>query len=122
MRRATLLAIALTACAPRTQHRTPPNTGDSLYAAGDYAAARQAYRSQLHIASANDVDRAHLLTSIALSAYWLSDYDEARRVGDSARALIGPSAPIAEAFRINNALGLVSWQQGRLAEADTLFR
>ena len=72
--------------------------------------------------AAGFVARGHLLTSIALCAYWLGNYDEAQRAGDSALAMIGPSAPMAEAFRVNNALGLIAWHVGSLASADTFFR
>lgn len=121
MPRLLVLVFALLACA-RTGARQPvTGAGDSLYAAGQYAAARAAYRADLRSAQASAVSRGHLLTSIALSSYWIGDYDEARRVADSAVALIGAAAPMAERFRANNASGLVAWKQGRLAAADTFF-
>lgn len=122
MRRVSLLSIALLACAPGTKHDVNAGAGDSLFADGKFAAARQAYRDELRRTPANSPARAHLLTSVAFSAYRLSDYDEARRLGDSALALLGPSVPMADAFRVHNVLGLVAWDQGRIAEADSLFR
>ncbi len=100
-----------------------PVSGDSLYARGDYAGARQAWRAELAQASASSARAAHLLTSVSLAAYHLADYAEARRTGDSALSLarslgIGPR----EHFRTVNALGLVAWHQGRLDTAGTLFR
>ncbi|HEY2855585.1 MAG TPA: CHAT domain-containing protein [Gemmatimonadaceae bacterium] len=121
MRRILAVTVVSLACA-RTQKGTPSMaSGDSLYASGDFARARTAYRNELRRADRGDVEHAHLLTSIALSAYWVGDYDEARRVGDSALALVSSSAPIAEAFRVHNALGLIAWKQGRLAAADSFF-
>jgi CHAT domain-containing protein/tetratricopeptide (TPR) repeat protein len=122
MRRLVCLVAALLACAPSRERAPRPGIGDSLYTAGDYDAARQAYRRELASATPDDATLAHLLTSIALSSYHLTDLDEARREADSARSLIGTSAPEAETFRVYNALGLISWQQGRLVEADTFFR
>lgn len=121
MRRATLLLLALLGCAGTSERRPALLAGDSLYVAGEYAAARTAYRDELARA-ADTSRRAHLLTSISLSAYHLSDFDEARRTGDSALALMGSSAPAAELFRVHNALGLIAWQQGWLAPADSFFR
>ena len=121
MRRVALLAVSLLACTPGRERGAPPVSADSLYAAGNFAGARVAYRTQLRGTIPSSVVRAHLLTSVALSAYHLGDYDEAQRVADSALALMGPSASIAEAFRVHNALGLIAWHQGRLAAADTFW-
>jgi CHAT domain-containing protein len=68
------------------------------------------------------VAQAHLLTSIALASYWLTEYDEARRTADSALRLVGTNAPATEAVRVRNTLGLITWQQGQLAVADSFFR
>ena len=121
MRRVSLLLVAVLGCAGTSETRPALRAGDSLYVAGEYAGARTAYRNEL-AQSAEPSRRAHLLTSISLSAYHLSDFDEARRTGDSALALMGSSAPLAELFRVHNALGLIAWQQGRLASADSFFR
>ena len=123
MRRAALLAFAVAACAPAREGQPKAAAGDSLYVAGDYDAARAAYRAELQRGNPSGTARAHLLTSIGLAAYHLGDYDEARRVTDSALAIqqiAGASAP--ESFRTHNAMGLVAWNQGRLAAADTLLR
>jgi len=122
VRAALLFLPLLLACTSTRERVLRPGTGDSLYAAGEYDAARQAYRKELGSSSPNVATRAHLLTSIALSSYHLTDLDEARREADSARALIGMSASMAEVFRVYNTIGLISWQEGRLAEADTFFR
>ena len=118
-----MLAAVVAACAPVRERQPKPAAGDSLYASGDYDAARTAYRGELERGNSSRTERAHVLTSIGLAAYHLGDYDEARRVTDSALAIQqsgDASAP--ESFRTHNAMGLVAWNQGRLAAADTLFR
>ncbi len=122
MRSFASLTLVLLACAPAKARTPAAGSGDSLYASGDFAGARTVYRNELSRTGRGDFRATHLLTSIALSSYWLGEYVEARRVGDSALTLMSPSASMTEAFRVHNALGLIAWKQGRLAAADSLFR
>lgn len=123
MRRVAVLAVVVVACTSPREQRSTPTAGDSLYASGEYEAARAAYRAELGRGGATGTARAHLLTSVGLAARQLGDYDEARRVTDSALVIQQTAGASAlESFRTHNAMGLVAWNQGRLAAADTLFR
>src|SRR3982750_3356672 len=119
-----LLVVLLTiGCASDRAAPGARVSGDSLYAHGDYAGARRAWRAELAATSASSARAAHLLTSVSLAANQLADSAEARRTADSALALatsLGIGAR--ERFRTVNALGLVAWHQGRLDTAGTLVR
>ncbi len=99
--------------------------GESLYWAGNYDEARRLWRNLLGGAAAgrDSLLVARVLTWIGLAAYRLSEYPEARAVGDSALALKRRiRAPPLEVFKSVNALGLLAWTEGRLRDGDSLHR
>jgi CHAT domain-containing protein/tetratricopeptide (TPR) repeat protein len=120
------VASATTSATP-TDSATAPTLarGESLYWGGNYTEARRLWRHMLARTrpGTDSLLVARLLTWIGLASYRLSEYPEARAVGDSALALkrrIG--APPLEVFRSLNALGLLAWNEGRLRDGDSLFR
>lgn len=109
-----------------------PGASDSLLAAGkdayyggDYDAADSLFRSLGHRARERGdsawVSRA--LTWRGLTARRRGEYGRARRL--AARGLrLGVDADLSgePLFRAYNALGLVAWEEGRLHDADSLYR
>ena len=112
-----------------SQHPSPSldsltAAAESLYRAGDYLRARDAWALGLtRIQADRDVaGAARALTSLSLAEWRLGEYDSARQRGEQARALLEKYGLLALLPRTYNALGLIAWDQGRMAEAADLWR
>lgn len=97
---------------------------ESLYRAGDYLRSRDAWTLGLTLVKVGrDVAAtARALTSLSLAEWRLGEYDSARRRAEQARSLLEKHGPTALLPRTYNALGLIAWDQGRMAEAADLWR
>lgn len=97
---------------------------ESLYHAGDYVHAREAWSVGLgRIQTGRDLaTEARILTSLGLTEWRLGEYEGARRRTEQARVLLEANGLRALFPRTYNALGLIAWDQGRLSEAAELWR
>ena len=98
--------------------------GEAVYLLGRFDSARTLWLSALADARArrDSALEGRLLTWLGLAAYRTGDYARASRLGEQALQLklrAGLSEDLAQSY---NALGLLAWNQGRLAEAAGLFR
>ena len=96
--------------------------GDSLYRQSPEG-ARVIWQDALRLArSASDsVGIARALTGIGMAARQLGDYPTSRRLGEEALAIKTRLGMRHELARSYNALGLLAWDEERLADALTLF-
>lgn len=96
---------------------------ESLYGAGNYVQARQAWSAGLGLLRTGDIaDQARILTSLGLTDWRLGEYQGAWVRTERARALLEANGPRRLLPRTYNALGLIAWDQGRLSEAAELWR
>lgn len=118
-----LIAVLVLGCSQHSPDPIRSLAGDSLYARGEFGAARAAWRGELASTTLADQRRAHLLTSVGLASYHIADYEEAERVADSALDIEhAHGINGAELFRTENALGLIAWNRGHLSVAETRFQ
>ena len=97
--------------------------GESLYVRGEYDSAAAAWNTSLALPGvAGSSTEARLFHWLGLAAYRRGEYEDARRLGERAlarkRELRLGRAEIAES---ENALGLLAWNEGRLADAMSLL-
>jgi CHAT domain-containing protein len=97
--------------------------GDSIYWAGAHDSARIVWTRALDAARAtgDSVVIARSLTSLGMAYRQLGQYEAARRNGEAALALKLRLSPPPDLFTSYNALGLLAWNEGRLAAASALF-
>ncbi len=138
---ATSLVILLAACSDgggsRSPSSSPPATGsgsdldavpvidslqargESVYGRAEFDSAQAFFRSALeHSRASNDSTRiAHALTWLAQTAYRLSDYPEARSLGEESLALKLRIGREDQLFASYNILGLVAYDESRLSDA-----
>ena len=133
--RAILFTVALCAACETEPGRTPDAPGadprrevsvteaDSLYHAGEYGAARQIWTDQLAAAwqRGDSAQAARLLTSLGLVERQLGDYPASRLMSRRALELKLRLDMREDLFRSYNALGLLAWTEGDLAEAAEMF-
>jgi CHAT domain-containing protein len=100
------------------------SAADSLYKAGSYADAKQAWSAALAVATGtHDVPaEARALTSLGLTEWRLGNYGDAWKRVDDARRLLETNRLESRLPRTLNALGLIAWDQGRLSDAAALWR
>jgi CHAT domain-containing protein/tetratricopeptide (TPR) repeat protein len=125
--RAVTLLLVLAGCAHRDNEPLRASSllvlGDSQYARGAFDSAGATYTRALdEPGTRGSPNEARLLANLAMVAYRQDEYATARRLGDSALALkrrynMG-SKEIAES---RNGLGLIAWNEGRLADATSEF-
>ena len=125
--RALTLLLVLAGCARREHEPVRASSllvvGDSQYARGAFDSAGATYTRALdQPGTRGSPNEARLLANLAMVAYRQDEYAEARRLGDSALALkqrynMGPK----EVAESRNGLGLIAWNEGRLADATDHF-
>jgi len=123
-----LLWLALQACSAREGAPTVVADsllapGESLYVRGEYDSAAATWNAALERPGlAGTPTEARLFHWLGLAAYRRGEYSEARRLGERAlnrkRELRLARVEIAES---ENALGLLAWNEGRLADARSLL-
>src|SRR6185503_11785762 len=97
--------------------------GDQVYKRSEYDSATVLYREG-RAQAVIDGDSAAVTradTWIGLASWHLGNYDEARKIGETALAMKQRLGLKAELFRSFNALGLLAHHQGRYADAVALF-
>jgi CHAT domain-containing protein len=97
--------------------------GDSLFARESYDSARTVYGAALEEARArHDQDlEARTLTSSALAAYVLGTPDKARASAEQSLVLQRAGPPTRNLGRTYNVLGLIAFDEGRLAESARFY-
>ena len=117
-----VLALACTERGPPPGAIAPNAAAESLYAHGSYDSAQVIWTRALASTARGSLDEAHLVAKLANIAYNRGDDATARRLGDSALAirLRLRAAPV-QVAESRNALGLVAWHDGRLADARRLL-
>ena len=104
--------------------RTHLDSARALYDNAEYESARGAWLGTLQQARAlkDSTAETEALTWLGLASLQLADYAEARRWGEEALLLKRSYGLDSELARSYNALGLVAWDEGRLADAADLLR
>jgi CHAT domain-containing protein len=132
-RAALIAAVVFIGCertAPRTENVPEKEVepaaiprAESLYFAGEYDSARQAWQKDLTSASASgdSARQAHLLMWLGLTAWRQGDNAEARNLGEKALDLKKKLPGNHDISRSYNALGLLARDEGRLRDAAALF-
>jgi CHAT domain-containing protein len=96
--------------------------GEALYRLGEFDSARVVWRAALtEPAVQGTADEARLHTWLALAAWRLGDYAEARELGEAGLRLAAQMELTAEQTQAHNTLGLLAWSEGRLTDAAMLF-
>ena len=97
---------------------------ESLYRAGNYAPAKEAWSVGLDLVRADRKPAAEgrILTWLGLTEWRLGDYDAAQTWTEQARALLEQNGLRTSLPFTYNALGLIAWDQGRLSEAAGHWR
>ena len=126
MRRFTVtVAVVACACSGNERSGSVPrsDSGDSLFARGAYDSAQAMWTAALAAPGVRgSLEEARLIGNLGLIAYRRSDYRTARALGDSALKLKEKrGAPPHELAQSLNGLGLMAWEEGRLADATRLF-
>ena len=93
--------------------------GDSVYWAGGHDSAHALWTAALddRDVGGDSALVARLLTSLGMAERQLGEYGAARRHGEAALALKLRLRPPPDLFTSYNALGLLAWGEGRLADA-----
>ena len=127
------LALLLAACAtaessPEHPARSPAasvaeslwTAGDAVYWTGGHDSAHALWAIALERADAagDSALVARILTSLGMAERQLGDYAAARRHGEAALALKLRLRSPPDLFTSYNALGLLAWNEGRLADAS----
>jgi CHAT domain-containing protein len=117
------VVLALACASPERGQPAPGDLADSLFARGAYDSAHAIWSAALSAPGVTgSLEEARLLTNLARVAYRRGDYATARALGDSALGLkerLG--AKPSDRAETRNTLGLVSWEDGRLADATRLL-
>ena len=97
---------------------------ESLYRAGNYAPAKEAWSVGLNRVRAgrNPAAEGRILTWLGLAEWRLGDYGAAQTRTEQARALLEENGLRTSLPFTYNALGLIAWDQGRLSEAADHWR
>src|SRR5688500_2327984 len=97
---------------------------ESSYWEGEYAVARSTWTTALDQARkrADKRAQAEVLTWLGLAAWRLGDYGEARQAGEAALKIKIDEGLRTDLSRSYNALGLLAWNESRLADAAQLFQ
>jgi tetratricopeptide (TPR) repeat protein len=100
------------------------DVGVELYYEGEIDSARSILLPVAEKArqAADTVVWARALTWLGLTARRQGDFPKARRLGEQALGLKLAADLSDQLYRSYNALGIIAWQETRLAEAEELFR
>jgi CHAT domain-containing protein len=121
------MTLLIVACAgpghdgPRAE--APSNSADSLFTRGAYDSAQTAFSAALAAPGVRgSLQEARILAKLGLVAWRRGDYRTARTLGDSALSLKQRrGASPQDLAESRNGLGLMAWEEGRLADAKRLL-